>query len=120
MTTEEQPLAEDLLARLRRIHGSLRPGDTLIGDFLTDAEHLVDSVRGGLDSGDHDGAGRAAHKLAGSAGMFAAELVSRLAAELEEEIVVGDMQAAKALVPALAFEMARASDALRREFPSGT
>jgi HPt (histidine-containing phosphotransfer) domain-containing protein len=73
--------------------------------FLAEAPQVLAQVRAAIAAGDADGLRRAAHTLRGSAGVFAAWNVERLAGQLEEVGSSGRMAEAPAALAALAAEL---------------
>jgi CheY-like chemotaxis protein len=117
----DAPLDPEVLADLRRLLS--RPGlaVSIVEDFLTDAHGLMTELRAGLgdalpaDVVDLPGVAPVAHRLAGSAGMFAAHLVAAAAHDLERSAARNDLAAARAALASLEVEVRRATTALRDE-----
>jgi CheY-like chemotaxis protein len=88
--------------------------------FTEDAVRLLNDLRAAVEASDADGLKRAAHALKGSAGNFDAHATVELAAVLERQAAVPDLEGAGDLCRRLEREIARLVEALQGFARAGT
>lgn len=105
-------LDEAGLARLAEDLGGEDALDEVVSAFLADADRLAAHLRGGEEAGERSFV-RALHTLRSSSAMLGAHRLSRLCREAEDAARAGDVAGARARVPQVLDELARAAAALR-------
>ncbi len=107
---QEDLLDHAALDAIRRLLAS-KPGElrSMMDDYLESAEQQLSNIDAALARGDADAVEMAAHSLKGVSGQMGARQVMAAAHRVEKAAAAGDMEGARALVPALraAHETAR-------------
>ena len=109
--TSEPPLDEALL--LDNIDNDADMLETLIGLFETTTPDDLATLKRALDAGDAEAMSRAAHKIKGAVGNFAAESARRCAQQLETLGKAGQLDAATPVYVEFEAELKRVDQALR-------
>ena len=97
---------------LEGVEGDLELMGEIAEIFIDDCPRLVRSVRDALEANDAAALSDAAHALKGSTGVFAAEVATDLAAQLEQQGRAGSLDGARAMIEELEAEVARLLPAL--------
>jgi two-component system, sensor histidine kinase and response regulator len=103
----------DFDAALQRLGGDEELFREIAQFFLEDAPVLLNDLRVGLDSGDRDAMGRAAHSLKGLVGNFGAQLAGRNALAIEQIARDGTLTDVPPLLEQLQGEVGALEEALR-------
>jgi CheY-like chemotaxis protein len=119
-TEDPSESADDVIdasavSRLREELGSRGPAviSQLFATFFEKSPLLLAGLRRALDSGEEPEARRAAHNLKSNAATLGAVRLTAVCKEVEARVVAGDLAAARALLPEVERELARATEALR-------
>jgi HPt (histidine-containing phosphotransfer) domain-containing protein len=109
------PPPYDLESSLARLLGSRQLFDDLARMYCEDAPVLLREVVAASAAGDAARVRRGAHSLAGTSATFDGHAAVAAAVAVEAAAERGELEAARALIPALGTEVARLEAALRRE-----
>ncbi len=105
----------DIERSLRRLGGDKSLLRDLARFFVEDAESLLTSLQGALESKDTKAASRAAHSLSGQSANFSADICSSLAKAIELASQSGDFESSTGMLEELLREVNRLTEALRRQ-----
>jgi CheY-like chemotaxis protein len=114
-SVDKQPLEQDFLAgALARLAGDETLLLELIRLFQQDAEALLGKIKAGVDAGDRESVGRAAHNLRGLTANFDDKRTIAAATYIERAAEQGNLPGAQSALPELEAELSRLLDALAR------
>ncbi len=108
----EEPPALDRERMRESIGDDPQTAHEALSEFLTATDRLLTALTSALERGDAPAIERAAHSLAGSAGMIGAEAFRQVCAQIEAQGRSGRLEEAQTLLPRLQAEYARLKAAL--------
>ena len=103
----------DYAAALETASGNTQRLKRILTAFRTDASNRIDALSSALAVGDRATAVREAHSLKGAASNIAAEKFRNRALEVEHACNVGDLEAAKGIVPSLSVDFKQLIETLK-------